>query len=340
MSTLLTGATGFIGSAVARALLNAGHELRVLTRPGSDTRNIDSLPPEQLARVERFAGDMLDEDSLRRAPRGCDTVVHVAADYRLWVPDPERMQRINVDGTRTLFRAAMDAGVRRVVFTSSVATLKLTTSPVPVDETALARLEDMPGHYKRTKFLAEQEVLRMVRQEGLPAVLVSPTLPVGPRDIKPTPTGRIIRDAMRGQLPAYVDTGLNVAHVDDVAQGHLLALERGTVGESYILGGEDMTLRSILVKVAAMSGRTPPRIRLPIAAVLPVAYVSEFWARLTGREPLATVDGVKMARKFMYFSSAKAKAALGYAPRPADAALADAVAWFRGQEPQGQEGRP
>jgi dihydroflavonol-4-reductase len=261
--------------------------------------------------------------------RGCDVLFHVAADYRLWVPRPEAMYRVNVEGTRELMRAALATGVGRVVYTSSVAVLKPLADGRPVDETAEAGLEDMVGHYKRSKFLAEAEVRRLVAEEGLPAVVVNPSTPVGPGDLKPTPTGRIIVDAAAGRMPAYVDTGLNLVHVDDVASGHLLALERGEIGQRYILGGEDMTLKDILGAIAVLAGRRPPLVRLPHGLAQAVALAAEAWARLTGGEPLATLDGVRMAKKKMFFSSAKAVRELGYRPRPAVEGLRDAVAWFR-----------
>ncbi|WP_448205968.1 hopanoid-associated sugar epimerase [Azospirillum sp. sgz302134] len=324
MTVLVTGATGFVGSAVARRLLAEGLSVRVLRRAGSDRRNLDGLD------VEMAEGDLLDEASLRRAVTGCEGLFHVAADYRLWVPDPERMRRVNVEGTRALMLAALEAGVPRVVYTSSVATLGLVPEG-EADEDTPSTLADMIGPYKRTKFLAEAEVRRLVAERGLPAVIVNPSTPVGPRDIRPTPTGRMIRDAAAGRMPAYVDTGLNIVHVDDVAEGHWLAWRKGEVGERYILGGENLMLRDILAIIATLTGRTPPVVRLPQRALLPVAYAMEAFARLSGAsaEPLVTVDGVRLARKRMFFSSAKAWARLGYRPRPAAEALADAVAWFR-----------
>ncbi len=324
MTSLVTGATGFVGSAVVRALLDAGEAPRVLVRPASDRRNLEGLG------VELAEGDLRDPASLARACRGCQALFHVAADYRLWVPRPAEIYAANVDGTRALMEAAGAAGVRRIVYTSSVATLGLMRDGSPADETVPVALADMIGHYKRSKFLAEEAVREMVRDAGLPAVIVNPSTPLGPRDIKPTPTGRTIVEAARGRIPAFVDTGLNVVHVDDVAAGHLLAFERGEVGERYILGGENLTLAQILAVVAKLCGRRPPRLRLPHGLILPLAYGAEAWARVTrGGEPFVTVDGLRMARKRMFFTSAKAEAALGYRARPADAALADAVAWFR-----------
>lgn len=324
MTTLVTGATGFIGSAVARALLAAGEPVRVLARPSSDRRNIADLP------VEVAVGDLGDRASLERALAGCAGLFHVAADYRLWVPKPEEIYRVNVEGTRNLMLAAGAAGVGRIVYTSSVATLGLLADGSPADEDTPVTLAAMIGHYKRSKFLAEAEVRRLAAEDGLPVVVVNPSAPVGPRDIKPTPTGRMVLDAATGRMPAYVDTGLNIAHVDDIAAGHLLAWERGRIGERYVLGGENMTLKTILTEIARLVGRSPPRISLPHGLILPVAYAAEAWARLTGgAEPRVTVDGIRLARKRMFFSCAKAERELGYQARPAEQAFVDAIAWFR-----------
>jgi dihydroflavonol-4-reductase len=322
MKALVTGATGFVGSAVARRLLAEGLQVRVLARRGSDRRNLQGLD------VETAEGDLTDAASLAAACGGCDALFHVAADYRLWVPRPEEIYRANVDGTRAILSAAHAAGVQRIVYTSSVATLGIPRDGTPGDETTPVSVNDMVGHYKRSKFLAE-EVARELAQAGAPVVIVNPSTPIGPRDVKPTPTGRIVRDAATGRMPAYVDTGLNIAHVDDVAEGHWLAFRRGRIGERYVLGGTDMTLREILATIAAIVGRKPPRVQLSHAAVLPVAYVAEAVARITGGTPIATVEEVKMSRKHMFFSSAKAQRELGYAPRPARAALEDAIVWFR-----------
>ena len=325
-NTLVTGATGFVGSAVARALQARGHALRLLVRRGSDQTNIRDLP------AELVEGDLRDPASLTAAVEGCTYVVHVAADYRLWVPDPGPMMQANVDGTRALLLAARDAGARRVIYCSSVAALGLVgdgtpgTEDTPVDEAAVV------GAYKRSKYLAEQEVRRLVRQEGVPAVVVNPSTPIGPRDIKPTPTGKMVLDAAAGRMPAYVDTGLNVVHVDDVGLGHVLALERGEVGEAYILGGTDLRLEEILAMVDDIMGRAiKRRARLPHAALWPVALGMEGAARTFRFEPLVTREMLAMAKKRMFFSSAKAQARLGYAPRPARQALADAIAWFRAE---------
>jgi dihydroflavonol-4-reductase len=322
LTCFLTGATGFVGSAVARALLARGHAVRALARPGSDRRNLAGLT------VEVVEGDLSDPASLARAVAGCRHVLHVAADYRIWVPDPDAMLRANVDGTVALLRAAHAAGAERIVHCSSVAALGLSPHGMPADEETPVAEDTIAGIYKKSKFRAEQAVLRLVREEGVPAVIVNPAAPIGPRDIKPTPTGRMIADAASGRMPAYVDTGLCVVHVDDVAEGHLLALERGRIGERYILGGENLQLRDILAMVAAEAGRRPPSIRLPAGLLWPVALACEGLARF-GVEPVVTRDHLRMARKKMFFSSAKAVRELGYAPRPARAAIADAVAWFR-----------
>jgi dihydroflavonol-4-reductase len=320
---LVTGATGFVGSAVARALLAQGRSVRVLVRRNSDKSNIRDLAAEQRE------GSLEDAASLARAITGCGALFHVAADYRLWVPNPEAMYRANVDGTRALMAAALAQGVERVVYTSSVATLGLHDDGTPSDETTPSGLDDMIGHYKRSKFLAEEIVRDMVSTRGLPAMIVNPSTPVGAGDIKPTPTGRLIVEAASGRMPAFVDTGLNVARVEDVAAGHLLAEEKGRIGERYILGGENLTLREILRRIAAIVGRRPPSIGLPVPALIPVAFAAEAVARVTGKEPFVTVDSLRLARKKMFFSSRKAIDDLGYAPRPADLAFADAVAWFR-----------
>lgn len=325
--SLVTGATGFVGSAVLRHLLDAGHEVRTLTRPGSDRRNLAGLPG-----VTVVEGDLANRESLHSAVQGCDYLFHVAADYRLWVPQPDVIYRINVEGTRHLIEAAVDAGVNKIIYTSSVATLGLNADRTPATEETPVALKDMVGHYKRSKYLAEQEVNRLVRERGAPVIIVNPSTPVGPRDIKPTPTGRIFVDMLRGRMPAYVETGLNIVHVDDVAMGHLLALEFGEVGERYILGGENMTLRELLHTIATEGEIRPPRIGIPHNAVVPVAWLAEGWARLTGSTPIVTLDEIRMARKFMFFSSAKAAEKLGYKPRPALEAIADAVKWFKENE--------
>ncbi|MHA1538216.1 MAG: hopanoid-associated sugar epimerase [Alphaproteobacteria bacterium] len=325
MSVLVTGATGFVGSAVARKLAERGERLRVLVRKSSDRRNLQGLEAEPVE------GDLRDPASLARALKGCSALYHVAADYRLWTRRPGELYEANVEGSKNIVLAACDAGVGRIVYTSSVAVLGINKDTSPADEETPVTLDDMIGHYKRSKFLAEEAVAKLIAERDAPVIIVNPSTPIGPRDVKPTPTGRLVLEAAAGKMPAYVDTGLNVAHVDDVAQGHLLAFEKGEVGERYVLGGDDMSLKEILHEVARIAGRKPPRVRLPHNLVMPIAAVSQIWARLFGGEPMATIDGIRMARKKMYFSSAKAKAALGYSPRPGIEALADAVAWFREQ---------
>ncbi|MGB0671182.1 MAG: hopanoid-associated sugar epimerase [Rhodospirillales bacterium] len=322
---LVTGATGFVGSAVARHLLDRGVSVRVLVRPNSDRANLAGLD------VDVAEGDLNNPASLAAACEGCGSLFHVAADYRLWTPDPAAMMRTNVEGSVNLLRAAAGAGVARMVYTSSVAALGIPPGSIGTEAT-LVRFEDMIGIYKQSKFRAEEAVRRLVADEGLPVVIVNPSTPIGPRDIKPTPTGRIVLETAQGKIPAFVDTGLNVVHVDDVAAGHLLAFERGQVGERYILGGENLTLESILADVSRLAGRKAPTVKLPHWAVMPVAWIAEAWCGLRGRgEPMATVDGVRMSKKRMFFSSAKAEEKLGYQHRPAVEALTDAVNWFRDQ---------
>ena len=322
MRALVTGATGFVGSAVARALVNAGWQVRVLVRSGSDRGNLQGLA------VEIAVGDLADRASLDRAIADCAALFHVAADYRLGARDPAQLYRTNVEGTRSILHAARDAGVHRVVYTSSVATIGLPADGSPGEEQTPVALTDMIGHYKRSKYLAE-ELVRDPAQTDVPVVIVNPSTPVGPGDVKPTPTGQTVLDAAAGRMPAYVDTGLNIVHVDDVAAGHLLAFHHGRVGERYILGGQDMTLREMLAQIAQLVGRKPPRIRLPLAALLPVAFVAESLARASGRTTRITVEAVRMSRKRMFFSSAKAMRELGYQWRPPVEAFADAVRWFR-----------
>ena len=323
MTTLVTGASGFLGSAVLRALLERGEPVRALVRPRSNRQNLDGLP------VEIALGDLTDRQSLADAVRGCQAVFHVAADYRLWAADPAELYRTNVDGTRTLLEAAGEAGVARILYTSSVATLGSRPDGEPADERTPAKLDHMIGHYKRSKYLAEQAV-RELAGRGLPVVIVNPSAPIGPRDIRPTPTGRMVLEAARGHFPAYVDTGLNVVHVDDAAEGHLLAFERGRIGQRYVLGGENLPLGEILGTIAQLVGRRAPRLRLPPGLLLPLAHLAETAARLRGgREPLLTTDGLRMARKRMYFSSALAERELGFRARPALEALRDALDWYR-----------
>jgi dihydroflavonol-4-reductase len=322
MKALVTGATGFVGAAIARALSDAGWQVRVLVRSGSDRSNLQPLA------LDVVEGDLADERSLEGALEGCAGLFHAAADYRLGARDTAELYRTNVEGTRNILNAARTAGVARIIYTSSVATMGIPSDGSPGEERTPVTLDHMIGHYKRSKYLAE-EVARDAARSGMSVVIVNPSTPVGPGDIKPTPTGQLVLDAARGRMPAYVDTGLNIVHVDDVAAGHLLAFERGKPGERYILGGEDMTLQTILAQIARLVGRSPPRIRLPYAAVLPVAYLAEGFAKVSGRSGRVTLEGVRMSRKRMYFSSGKAVRELGYRWRPPHEAFEDAVRWFR-----------
>jgi dihydroflavonol-4-reductase len=320
---LVTGATGFLGSAVARALLAEGHHVRIMARANSDRRNLDGID------VEIVAGDLTQPETLDAALKGCTALFHVAADYRLWVRDPAAMYRANVAGSAALIRAAAKVGVARAVYTSSVAVLGIDKSGKPADENTPVMLQDMVGHYKRSKYLAEEAVTKAALETGLPVVTVNPSTPIGPRDIKPTPTGRTIVMAATGKMPAYVDTGLNLVHVDDCAAGHLLAFNKGRPGERYILGGEDYSLAKMQSAIAGMSGQKPATISLPVAPLYPLAILMEFFAHFTGKEPMLIRDTLRMAKKHMFFSSAKAERELGYRFRPANEGLADAVAWFR-----------
>ncbi len=322
-TVLVTGATGFVGSAVARRLVAHGFHVRALVRANSNRSNIAGLD------VEPILGDMRDETSMVQALAGARFLFHVAADYRLWASNPDEIARNNLEGVRATMAAARRAGVERVVYTSSVATLKPDLGGAAVDETARQTPQAAIGAYKRSKLLAEREVEQMVAKEKLPAVIVSPSTPIGPRDIKPTPTGRIIVEAACGRIPAFVDTGLNLVHVDDVAAGHLLALEKGRIGENYILGGDDVMLEEMLGAIASLCGRKAPHIRLPRAPLFPLAIGAEALARITGKEPMLTTDALRMARYRMFFSSARAARELGYRARPWHDGLADALAWFQ-----------
>lgn len=317
---LVTGASGFVGSAVARALVARGMRVRVLMRPTASHDNIAGIA------CEPVTGDMRDEASMTAALKGARYLFHVAADYRLWARDPGEIERNNLKGAQAAMGAALKCGVERVVYTSSVAALK--PGEAAVDETSRHTPDSVIGAYKRSKLVAEREVERLIEKEGLPAVIVAPSTPIGPRDIKPTPTGRIIVEAATGRMPAFVDTGLNLVHVDDVAQGHLLALDKGRVGENYILGGEDVALEVMLADIAAMAGRKAPTIKLPRAPLFPLAWGAEFIARLTGKEPFLTADALRMSRYRMFFSSEKAKRELGYTARPYREGLSDALSWF------------
>jgi dihydroflavonol-4-reductase len=322
MKAFVTGATGFVGSHVAHVLAEQGADLRLLVRSSSDPKNIQQL------NADRVVGDLCDPESIDRAMAGCDVVFHVAADYRLWVRDPAQMYQANVEGTRTILQAARKNRVRRVVYTSSVATMGFTVKNNPVDESSPVSLENMIGHYKRSKYMAE-EVAIAAGRDGIDVVVVNPSTPVGEQDIKPTPTGRIVVDFLKKKFPAYVDTGLNLVDVRECARGHAAAFEKGRSGERYILGGENLTLKQILDKLAAITGLPSPRVRLPYAVALASGVVDTV---VTGvvlrREPRVTLDAVRMGRKKMFVSSAKAERELGWKAVPVDAALRRAVQWF------------
>jgi dihydroflavonol-4-reductase len=322
MTTLVTGATGFLGNHVARLLAERGERVRVLVRTGSETQRLEGLP------VERVEGDLRDASSLMRAVDGVHTVYHVAADYRLWARDPREIYASNVNGTRNLLQAAGNAGVARFVYTSTVATIAVPHTNALPDERTATSAEQMIGHYKRSKWLAEQEALGAARA-GMPVVIVNPTTPVGPGDARPTPTGRTLVDFLNGRMPAYVDTGLNWVPVEDAAAGHLLAAERGTIGERYILGGENLSLKQVLDILAAISGRPAPRVRLPHALALAAGYADAAVSRLLGREPRIPLEGVRMARHSMFVDAGKARRELGFAPGPVAAALERAVRWYQ-----------
>lgn len=321
MTTLVTGATGFVGSHIARQLANRGERVRALVRPGSRREALADVA------VEFVEGDLREAASVERAMQGVERVFHVAADYRLWTRRPEELYETNVKGTRRLFEAAQRERVMRIVYTSTVATIAASGEGALPNEETRTELREMIGHYKRSKFLAEEEA-KKAAASGLPVVIVNPTSPVGPGDWKPTPTGKIIVDFLNGKMPAYVDTGLNVVAVEDVAAGHLLAAEKGRAGERYILGGRNMTLKEILQALAAMTGKAAPRIRLPHAVAMVAGYADAIFARLTGKEPQIPMEGVKMSRHKMFVESDKAARELGYAPEPVEKALERAVRWY------------
>ena len=323
MTTLVTGANGFVGAALCRALCDAGHSVRAFVRPESDTSNLAQL------QVELAYGDLRDKASLERAMTGCRFLYHVAADYRLWIPDPEKMYAINVDGSRNAVLAAMAAGVERIVYTSSVAVIKPDANGGVSDENTPTIESDMIGHYKRSKFLAEVAVQQLVTDRSAPVVIVNPSTPIGPGDVRPTPTGRIVLDALSGRMPAYVHTGLNLVHVDDVAAGHIMACNSGVIGRRYILGGEDISLREFLEQIAKLGGHRPPVMAIPHAIAMLYARISEIGSTLSKKEPAATVDAVRMARHSMYYSSTRAKSELNYHPRPVSESVAAAVDWFQ-----------
>jgi dihydroflavonol-4-reductase len=320
----VTGVAGFVGSAVAHVLAASGRHLRGVVRASSDRTNLADFPGEL------FEADLRDAAAMQKAMAGAGELFHVAADYRVWAPDPEEIVRNNLAMTEAVMQAALRSGVRRVVYTSSVATL-LPGDNGPSDETRPATPEQATGAYKRSKVVAERLVERMVAEQGLPAVIVNPSTPIGPRDVKPTPTGRIIVEAAKGGMPAFVDSGLNLVHVDDVARGHLLALEKGRIGEHYILGGQDVALSEMLGEIARILGRKPPKVELPVAPLFPLAWAAEQWARISGKEPFLTLDSLRRARHKMYYSSAKAERELGYQARPYAEALRDALDWSRAQ---------
>ena len=321
---LVTGSSGFVGSAVARQLLAEGASVRLIVRTTSPRGNVEGLD------AEIVTGDLRDRAAVAKAMQGVRAVFHVAADYRIWAPRAEEIVENNLDMTRCVMEAALAAEVPRIIYTSSVATLQVYTDGRSGDEAKGLTPETAIGAYKRSKVVAERLVEQMIAGQGLPAVIVNPSTPIGPRDIKPTPTGRMVLDAAAGRLPAYVDTGLNLVHVDDVAAGHLAAYRLGKIGEKYILGGENVELREMLEDIASLVGRKAPKIRLPRKALFPVAYVSELVAGMTGREPMATLDALRMAKYHMFFSSEKAKRELGYEARPYREALREAIDWFRG----------
>jgi dihydroflavonol-4-reductase len=320
---LVTGASGFVGSAVARQLLQMGEQVRVLVRSTSSRVNLAD------PKLDIVQGDLRDAASLERALQNVRVLFHVAADYRLWARDDNEIIRINVEGTRALMEAARHAGVERIVYTSSVATLKARPGGVPSDETFPLDERAAVGAYKYSKVVAERLVERMVAEQSLPAVIVNPSTPIGPGDVRPTPTGRIIVEAAAGRMPGFVDTGLNLVHVEDVAAGHIAAWQKGRIGERYILGGEDVRLGDMLAEIARFVGRTPPKLRLPRRLIFPIAYGAEAVAYFTGKEPFVTTTGLKLAKDLMFFSSAKAERELGYRARPYGEAVADAITWFR-----------
>lgn len=321
--TLITGATGFIGSAVVRELLDAGHEVRALIRKTSDTRNIDGLD------LERVYGDIRDEESVQAALKGCDTLFHTAALYTTWLPESKTIYEINVEGTKNVLRAALEAGVEKVVYTSTAGVIgKNADGSLPNEETPF-NLWDVSGHYIRSKYMAEQEALRICREEGLPAVIVNPTLPIGPRDVRPTPNGQMILDFLSRRLPGYVEGGFNLVAVEDVAKGHLLAAERGRIGERYILGYRNMTLKEMFELLEKLTGIPAPRLRLPYSLTLAGAYTLEGIARLTGKPPLINVDSIRTSHLTLHYDCSKAVRELGMPQTSVEEAIRRAVEWFR-----------
>lgn len=323
MRILLTGATGFVGSAILRQLIRRGDTVRTLVRSTSDLRNLRNID------CEVFVGDINDLDSIKTAISDCQVLFHVAADYRLWALNPDEITKTNIIGTQNIMTAARITNIEKIIYTSSVATLGKNHNGMPANEKTPSYLENMIGVYKRSKFIAEQHVQQMISEQSLPAIIVNPSAPVGPRDLKPTPTGRLIVKAAKGEIPAFIDTGLNIVHVDDVAIGHIKALDKGKIGERYILGGENLPLEHILSLVSEFYGNKAPKIRVPPNIVLPIAHLIQVWAKITkSQEPFITVDGVKMSRQKMYYTSDKAASELGYKFRPAKVAIKDALEWF------------
>ena len=322
MKALVTGATGFIGGAVVRALVKRGLDVRVLARAGADLQNIQNLT------VERVEGDLRDPASLRRSLTGCRQLYHVAAHYALWAKDPSIFYDINVTGTKNLLEAARDVGVERIIYCSTIGAIGLPPGGGLGTEETPVSLEQMAGHYKRSKYLAEQEVVKLAKA-GLPVVIVNPSAPVGAGDVKPTPTGQVIVDFMKGRMPAYIETGMNIVDVDDVAAGHLLAMEKGRIGERYILGNKNLMLREVFEIMSRLTGIKAPSIKLPRLAILPLAYVNQWIANLTGQSPRITLEGVKMAKYKMHYDCSKAIRELGIPLTPPEVALEKAVRWFR-----------
>jgi dihydroflavonol-4-reductase len=322
-AVLITGASGFVGSAVARAARQRGFQVRALVRPSSQRQNLAGL------NAEVFEGDMRDEAAVNRALVGARYLFHVAADYRLWARNPAQIERNNLEGTGAVMRAALQQCVERVVYTSSVATLRVNSQTTAATEEAPLASNEAIGAYKRSKVLAERLVERMVAKDSLPAIIVNPSTAIGAHDLRPTPTGRLIIEAANGRMPAFVDTGLNLVDVEDVARGHLLALEHGRIGERYILGGDNVTLEQMLCEIASLTGRRPPRVKLPWWPLFPIAQAAEAMAQLTGKEPFVTIDGLNMSKNRMFFSSAKAERELGYCPGSHLGALCKALDWFR-----------
>jgi len=323
MKTLITGAAGFVGAAVLRELLKKGHKVKALVRQSSVLDNLKNLD------VEIIYGDLKDRDSLKRCLKNCKYLFHVAADYRLWVPKPEEIYENNVTGTENLMKEALDLGIEKIVYTSSVAVLGKPIEGYIANENTPVNIDQMIGHYKKSKFLAEEKVKELYKTKKLPVVIVNPAAPVGPRDIKPTPTGKMILDAARRKIPAYLDTGLNIVHVDDVAKGHIQAFNKGKLGERYILGGENLTFKEILEMISNLCGHNPPKIQLPKKPLYPIGYLFEIFARLFNlKNPMLTVDMIRMAEKKMFFSSEKAKKELNYRYKSAKIALKDAIQWF------------